>query len=269
VKLWRSTQGNSDAPVTRDGTRVALVTGAPRSGTTALVELLNCHPDIAMMNERYNRLVAREEVGLDHFLSDRLRDFQDGDGSPVAFGMDVTQQALSKLGSAKVVGDKVPRPRNMFKLAQRLGNAPVIAILREPQGMAESYMGRVRRAEMQLAKGGNATWQTQRDFKAAVREFNDYVELLRDMSASKSGGTMPWLLIDYVSLFSGAFPVERIFEFLDLDPSRASGLDSVLNVRDAKRLAADEMKQFVGLHADYSGYRQVYDRMGLAGKDTK
>lgn len=269
MRLWPASTKKPDVPVTSDGKRVFLVTGAPRSGTTALVELLNCHHDIAVTSERYNRLLVKGTLGIEHFANDRMRRFDPEDGSKVSFEMAVTQNALARLDDVTLVGDKIPRPRECFELARRMGNAPVVAILREPQGMARSFMGRVRRAEMQEAAGKTATWPVKRDFRSAVREFNDYIALLRDMSASTLGGSTPWLLVDYASLFSGTFPVERIFEFLDLDPARASGLDAVLTARDEKQLMADQVDHYVGLHADYSGYRDLFDRAGPAGKDTQ
>ncbi|MCR9276256.1 MULTISPECIES: sulfotransferase family protein [Mameliella] len=264
---WAKTRG--DGPVTSDGKSVVLVTGAPRSGTTALVELLNCHPELAVTNERYNKRLLARDLRLEHYSVDRMRRYQPDDGGKVSFEMDVTQKALAKLDGARVVGDKIPRPYEVFELAQTLGKAPVIAILREPMGMARSYMGRVRRAEMQMANGKTPTWPVKRDFHAAVRDFNDYVALLRDMSASKLGGSAPWLLVEYVSLFSGEYPVERIFEFLDLDPAKATGLDAVVGVREEKQRKVDELDQFVGLNADFVGYREVFDRVGPAGKDIR
>ncbi|WP_421905358.1 sulfotransferase [Mameliella sp.] len=250
--------GNSGTgPLTSDGRRLALVTGAPRSGTTALVDVLNTHPDIAIMGERYNKLVSKRSLTLDHFSDARLRSFDEGDGSPVSFGMPQMQNALAKLDSAKVVGDKVPRPRDMFALAQTLGKPPVLAILREPHGMARSYDGRVARAQWQIAEGKSATWPVHRDHNAAIRDFNDYITLLKDMSLSTSGGTPDFLLVDYTLLFSRDYPVARIFEFLDVDPSRAVDVDAVLNAQSAQQRALDKLNHTVSLTADMAGYRKV------------
>lgn len=243
--------------------RIVLVTGCPRSGTTALLHLLNCHPQMAVSHERYSTRIASEDFGPDLFDLERFRTFQEGDCHIKAFDTAETQYALAKAENAIVIGDKVPDPKLVFDAAERVEGAMVIAILREPSGVARSYDARCRQTQQFGEKA--SLWPTWRDHKAATTDFNNALGEIKAGIERSKNGNVPVLVLDYGAVFSGAYDINEVFRFVGLDPSLAEGTEDIVNARARERVNLDLIDQYVAENANYSGYRQLLDHSRQQG----
>jgi hypothetical protein len=175
-----------------DGDRsYAFLCGCGRSGTTALVELVNRHPDVAIGYERFADRAIKGTLTPDLFTPERFADFQKGDTFRSSYAGDpIREQVVHKFHSARVVGDKVPTLfRNLDQL-DAFDDPKVVFIVREPFAVAQSFVARARNPE---DKG----WAFEHDHRAAVIEFNEALQAIQAYVASGK----PALVLDYSALF--------------------------------------------------------------------
>ncbi|MCC0062528.1 MAG: sulfotransferase [Defluviimonas sp.] len=235
----------------------AFVTGCSRSGTTALTDLLNRHPDVAIGFERFAWLARDGRLTPDLFTPERFRDFREGDTHhPDYSGSPMRSAVLDKVHAARVIGDKIPRLIEHLDMLDGFAGARVIFIVREPYAVAQSFVGRSTEA------GGK--WPAGRDHVAAVAEFNRAMASV--LTYARTG--RPYLVLDYDRLFGSREGLDDIWTFLDVDPDRLGRTDDIFDKSAALAGAGKlpEIAREVALKADFDAFRQVLglDRMRLA-----
>ena len=232
------------------GRRIVLIGGCARSGTTALVRLLNAHPDCMIGHERFFGPFRRGEIGPGHFERSRFLDIQPGDTHP---GNDKQFAALGggeRFDRAGVIGDKYPRLFQLYgQVRVRLPGARVVFALRNPFSVAESHQVRF--------DDPNDNWE--RDPAAGLAEWNQSLASTRDALAAG----MDIVVASYEPLFSGPAAAARLFARLGLDPARADwqALEAVFAqagaLRDKPVPRREEMRRMIGLTADFDLYRRL------------
>lgn len=212
--------------------RILLVTGCPRSGTTALVRLLNTHPAVAVGMERYTRrLLDTRRLEPELFEPDRFDTFVEGDCNRVSFDAKATQKARAKVGNAVIVGDKSPNPAEVFQAVTAMDNdVTVIVILRGPNAIARSFQVRADRARTDAEAA--RYWPATRGFQRGISEFNRSIEATlafadRVKSDPELSHRVRLKVVSYEALFQDRRAAEALFGFLGLQAEDATGLDDI------------------------------------------
>jgi hypothetical protein len=235
----------------------AFIAGCSRSGTTALTQLVNLHPDVAIGYERFALLARAGRLTPDLFETGRFLDFQDGDSHWKTYaGKAKRERVLHKYHAAKVIGDKIPQLVDELDQLAAFADPRMIFIVREPFAVAKSFDSRARNA-----RDG---WLNDRDFRVAVKEFND---AMTNIIAYAATGR-PYLLLDYDGLFGRREGLEDIWAFLGVDPARTPSVESIFSWASENPEAhrTGMVASEVSLNADFAAFRQVLrlDRMRMA-----
>lgn len=234
---------------------VAFVTGVPRSGTSALASLLTAHPDIAITHERFGMAVTLPDFGPDYLTAERARTFVEGDCLPEAFSLDTTQAALAKWETASVIGDKLPAVAHVVSVAQRFGPAKVIAIVRDPFSIAQSYQARADNPE-------DPFWPGDMGYVAAVKDHNVAMTALE--AARETLGER-LLVVCYERVFSPGADLSPIFRFLGVSPEAgAKAAAQVLSERSDRHRSQGQIADYVSAEADFDTYRTVMKACALS-----
>lgn len=180
--------------------RPLFIAGCPRSGTTALADYLNFHPEILVATERYNH---RMHITPELFTPERLLDFRPGETSRPREHLTALLKS-KRWEDLKWVGDKRPRYFLRYEeLWEHNPGAHFIYIYRRAEEVTESFQERHERPN---------GWRFT--FEDGVRLWN--AGLRRTRHFVRSGA--PLLIVDYHSFFSR--PQEwasSLSAFLDVD----------------------------------------------------
>ncbi|MGJ3242025.1 MAG: sulfotransferase [Opitutales bacterium] len=199
-----------------------LIAGLPRSGTTALVRLLNTHPRVGLAMERYKFLArhSRLPAWSDRlFAPDRLF-FPDAADTNILPTEDngwaryydrlrgrMTDRTLT------VVGDKYPFYYEYASgIARRVPGLRMLILLRDIQGIAASYQ---RRAE-----DADDRWPARNGYRLAVRHYNTALPIWTEQVSGPLADRMAFL--SYERLFQGdTEALDHLLGWLDLgrDPA--------------------------------------------------
>jgi len=180
--------------------------GCQRSGTSAMVHLLNVDERIVIGLERFKYVrtpfstlryappiffnpVPQETNGLDLEMYEMLRE-------------------RWVAGGVRYLGDKNPiYVRELANLAHDYSGCRLIMMLRDPIGVANSFHMR--------ATNPRDHWPPRNDHRRAIALWNDALQ--RVQRYMKSGGN-PLFIADYEALFAGdERQIESLYRFLDLD----------------------------------------------------
>ncbi|MFT4263356.1 MAG: sulfotransferase [Nocardioides sp.] len=145
--------------------------GVARSGTTALADLLNAHPEVALGMERFKRLLQRDRIEqltpalLEH---DRFFDFSDKltNLTPQHAGWAgaLYAQLEAKWDTARYVGDKLTAVP-VEALRRQHPDARFVVIVRDILEVAASWDKR--------ATSADDPWKAGRDAAMAIRRWNE------------------------------------------------------------------------------------------------
>lgn len=229
------------------------VGGNARSGTTALVALLNGHRDVFLMVERYLTEFLKGQLTAAHYARDRI--LADSRGLPhLAEGEDMA----ARLDRARLMGDKFPALSAGFDLLDaRFPGARLVYIVRNPFSVVESYQARF----------DDGSWK--RDASRGIRQWNDSMRLgLARVQAGK-----PLIVVRYETLFRSEPEMLALFAALGLDPA---GLDRErlrflsAKAQDLAETAVprnEALRMLVSDEADFGAYRALLRTRGLLAQD--
>jgi glycosyltransferase involved in cell wall biosynthesis len=199
--------------VERDGEalpeRHLFIAGCPRSGTSALVFLLNEHPRIALGFERFKR--TRALLDPWHFTPAQFF-------APVLAETDIQGELLYRRlrerwrgGSVEVIGDKVPLYwRVLPDLLERFSHGRLILLVREPYDVAASF-------DRRAADTGD-WWPAANDRTLALTMWNEALERVR--AAERAGYGERIFLVPYEGLLAGEERwLDALLAFLSLQPT--------------------------------------------------
>lgn len=175
------------------------VAGLGRSGTTALMEVMASHPEIALGVERYKRLWPRAEIGAltPELERDRFFDFSDGLTNlvPERYPQWAAYYArmAAKWDTATYVGDKMTTLR-MPELWRQHPDARFVCIVRDISQVAYSWQKRAHDPD-------DLTWPAEADAQRAVRRWNAALRQIRTAALERPDRVV---VVEYSRFFGDA-----------------------------------------------------------------
>lgn len=195
--------------------RHLFVCGCPRSGTTALQQLLGSHPKIVLGVERFfacSFAANAEGLGPHLFTKERFFDIRPGDthyGDFSRFGS-YYQELAERFDDATWVGDKSPPFVHLLDhIERRFEAAHVVVIMRDAFDVASSFQVRANNEN-------DPSWGAHRDYALAVREWNDANRLtlaFLEKPERRTGLT----IVSYDDVFGNHASIANLFDRLGLD----------------------------------------------------
>jgi hypothetical protein len=191
--------------------RFLFIVGCPRSGTTAMVDLLNRDERIALGLERFKYLEGRLErrhFSRDYFLN------------PTPDETNVVRPKLYRRlgdrldrGTVVYLGDKVLThgDESIYEwLTQEFPGSRLLYMFRRLEGVASSFNRRAGDPE-------DVNWPDTHDYRRAVEVWNESLAALRSFS-ERFDAADRLLVVGYEQLFSGdTDSLRALYRFLDLE----------------------------------------------------
>lgn len=186
---------------------ILFVAGPGRSGTTALSDYLNLHPEVALCRERYKFVVP--QVTPDSFSFERILGSREGETN-IPERYDARLLVHKEQQKLKWIGDKNPNyVRQMDVLLENNPGARFIVTYRSVEEVAESYDARARDLK--------DPWLNGRDgFKEGVKAWNRAMRQTRRFA--EGGMDSRILIIGYHDFFySNEACIPLITRFLGIE----------------------------------------------------
>jgi hypothetical protein len=249
-----------------DERRIVFITGVARSGTTAIADLLNLHPEICIGIERYKfKFLRRGEFDGDEFTLGRFFDFRPSDTNILPTGPGrwrrVYRQLRLKFPRAAVVGDKIPHLLDRFEgCARAYPQAKWIYMLRDINGVASSWNARARNPE--------DNWPATNDFRRAVEVWNRANALIRALPEERVR------VVAYEDFFGGSAAARRsLLDFLGVREGPGFRRAAAVSYRRyeevvlAKRPEVlEDQETYLAAQADMQTYCELLARARAAGQ---
>lgn len=241
--------------------RLLFLAGLARSGTTALLHVLNAHPEVVVGMERYKRVVSG---GIDRltpalFTKARFFDFSDGETNQdpeeaARWGVDYAALE-AKFDTATYVGDKMTTVR-FDAVHERLPEARFVFIVRDIDQVASSWDRR--------AQDASDSWPERADARLSVERWNTSLRRIRRAVRQHPGLAH---VVEYERFFGDpeAASLKGVLDFLGLpwEPGVAAEFDRVHReyadqVAGRDRTLSPELRAFVDEIAD----RRLWEAVG-------
>lgn len=183
------------------------ISGIPRSGTTALANLLNYSQSIAMFIERYAPWLGYHPV-----LFDKQELYRTGYKNEAHAGQ--WENLSEKTEHAVYIGDKRPYFLHSWPVT-KMNFAPestrIIHIYRNIYDVAHSYLNR--------ANSPADHWNSRKGVDAAIRDFNATNRMVLDIIADKQWSDS-FIIVDYSTLLGSREKISDLFKWLNIDIDR-------------------------------------------------
>jgi Sulfotransferase family len=212
-----------------------------------------------MGNERYGPLVSRnEKLVPELFREDKFFDIQPGESPSSELGGAKHRYEIAhrRFEAAVWVGDKIPTLYLKYdNIDAEMPGAHIIFILRNIIDVAGSYQ---RRAE-------TGTWTADRDYKRAVEEWRQSIELTMAFIAKSSSCHIH--IVSYEELFLQVADLRPLFDKLDLRivPNLTARYriltDQSVQLEAEREKSLDPAKRnYIALNAPFDAFREIFGR---------
>lgn len=235
--------------------QILFVSGVARSGTSALVNVLNTNPDFLIGMERFFFRIRRKLLKPDDFEEDRFLTVKQGDTHAPGFDREAIRKSYSV---AKIIGDKFPLLYENFDyIFDTFPNARHIYIVRNPLSVAESYDARKQDKSDKWIKSG----------LVGIQEWNSSVNSVVSLSQDRLD---KFHFLQYEEFFSDVAAMNRLFAHYGAQATDESRLSkfvdrfSALNRKLVER--RDDIRQAVAENCDWAAYRELLRMINLQNK---
>ena len=243
------------------------VAGLGRSGTTALMETLVGHAEVALGVERYKRLYPRDEEPVTADLFEESRFFAFSDGLTNLTPEQAPEWAphyaamRAKWNRARYVGDKMVAIR-LQHVWETLPDARFVCIVRDLEPVAASWEARATNPD-------DPGWSADQDATKAVAGWNRSLRRVRRAVRQRPDRAV---VVEYDRFFgdqTGA-SLDRVLAWLELD--RSPEIDAAFahvhatyvdKVAPKQRTLTPETLAFLEEHADRDVWDQVTTELAL------
>jgi hypothetical protein len=189
------------------------VCGCPRSGTTALVKLLNSHPSIAIGMERYKYWSNPQEIHKIQKQSFQPEHFFDIKDEQTNINWDYFYDKLKEKFSQEnlITGDKNPHYyRHYQELENQFDNVKWIFLIRDINDVALSYNKR--------AADPNDAWPEDANYTTAVAHWNN--SLIKTWHYFSDRDTKNLFVCEYEKFFTyNESYFQSLVNFLEVESS--------------------------------------------------
>jgi Sulfotransferase family len=232
------------------------ICGCPRSGTTALVRLLNSHNSLAIGMERYKYYASSKNISRinqEAFKSDTFLNLQ-ADQTNINWKYFYDELIDKYQSRVKYLGDKYPHYYRFYQqINQNLGNVKWIFIIRDVVSIANSYNAR--------AADPNDQWSKEANFKRAVEHWNE--SLVSTWKYQKNNPNPQLFVCEYERLFNYDLDyLNSMLDFLEVEPDpqteafftemKQAWLDHKV-AKPPSSLKLNEMElQYINEHANFA-----------------
>lgn len=187
------------------------ICGCPRSGTTALVRLLNSHPSLAIGMERYKYYASQKrinKINRSSFKFDTFFNLQDNQTN-INWKYFYDQLIPKYQSGVEYLGDKYPHYYRFYnRINHNLGDVRWIFIVRDVDSIARSYNAR--------AADPKDSWSADADFTKAVDHWNE--SLTETWKYQKNNPNPKLFVCEYERLFSYDLDyLNSLLNFLELE----------------------------------------------------
>ena len=234
------------------GKQYLFICGTARSGTSALTQLLNRLPDVAIGMERYlSRALEGKPITKSLFKEKRFRKVRKGDTYYQTLDFHKSNSKVARsIDSATIVGDKIPRLYEKYEnVVEALPEAKFVFIVRQIFDVANSFEKR--------RLSSKTKWD--RDTRLAVKDWNKSISQTLHVK-----NRFPILVLSYESFFHLGHGLEELAKFLRLDLKALSEEWTHLKkVHERKpstpHLIHTDIKRqnYIFLNANFSAYRKL------------
>lgn len=197
--------------------------GCPRSGTTAFTHVFTAHRKVVLGMERFNHLCTENNFQLtrNHFKLDRFLDVRAEDTFYDDFNVmhDFDTQIEEKYPECDYIGFKQPNLYFVYKqIFECFPTATIFFIYRDPVDVAASF---------QVRANNKTLWPADRDYKAAIDEWNISAKL-----TLKAAQDYPQLhIVSYDGIFNSEQNLSPLFNLLNLEMTQLV-YDRIAYLRD-------------------------------------
>ncbi|MEJ7841871.1 MAG: sulfotransferase [Rubrobacter sp.] len=192
--------------------KLLFIGGPPRSGTTALADYLNQHPELLVCIERY-KWVPPHEVRPELFTFERILDYRSssrGDRPETNTPREHHVELLAGKDPQRLawIGDKTPAYVEQLRwLSENNPGASFILTYRPLEDVAESFEARAKDPEDPWLLGGFETGVEQ--WNAAMKSTRNFVKSARNLNV---------LILSYHDFFyNNQAVVPLLSRFLDIE----------------------------------------------------
>ena len=188
------------------------ICGCPRSGTSALVDLVNFHPLISIGMERYKYYVNKENIHKINPQAFNYEYFFDIKDEQTNIKWERIYEKLSqkyKLGNKLTLGDKYPHYYEFYnEINKQFQDVKWIFIIRDILDVALSYNAR--------AYNPKDKWPKEANYKKAVAHWNS--SLIKTWKYLKDCKAPNLFICEYEQLFSyNKDYFDSLVSFLEVD----------------------------------------------------
>lgn len=188
------------------------ICGCPRSGTTALVRLLNSHNSLAIGMERYKYYANSKNISqINHeaFKSQTFFNLQDNQTN-INWKYFYDELIDKYQSGVKYLGDKYPHYYRFYpQINHNLGDVKWIFIIRDVVSIANSYNARAADPKDQ--------WSKEANFKKAVEHWNE--SLVSTWKYQKNNPNPKLFVCEYERLFNYDLDyLNSLLDFLEVEP---------------------------------------------------
>lgn len=228
------------------GKQIVLGGGCARSGTQALANLINLHPDCAMGYERYNQRYRTGEIDPELYTAERYVDVREGDTHRMEM-RDWAVAVAPKFETATVVGDKTPLLHIAYDaIFEKLEGVRVVCILRNPPAVAASYQSR--------AENPNVPWGENRGYTVGMADWN--ASIAATLAAKRKYGDRLGI-VSFERVLFHKEACDRLFEFLGVAPLDEATFAASVPHKYEKKTISNEIMRFAVLNAKIEDYREL------------
>ena len=230
--------------------KILFVSGVGRSGTSALVNVLNAHPALLVGQERYFNLFKAQSITPQHFEMERFLDFKTGDSHERSRGFRAPSNNLKyKYSQAIYVGDKYPSLfRNFQYVFETFPEATHVYIIRNPLSVIQSY---------------DVRYQNPKDmWKLGSEDGMDaWNESVGKVAQLKQKQLQNFIIIQYEEFYKSVANINDMFLKMGLNALADTALqvfvDKFQSLNDKLVPRRDDLRAYVAHYADWKSYKVV------------
>ena len=242
--------------------RLLFIGGPPRSGTTAIADYLNQHPEVLVCRERY-KWVPPREVRPELFTFERILDYRPssrGDRPETNTPREYHVELLAGKDPERLawIGDKTPAYVEQLPwLSENNPGASFILTYRHLEEVAESFEARAKDLHDPWLLGGFEDGVEK--WNAAMRSTRDFINSARNLNV---------LILSYHDFFYGnksIVPLLSRFLDIDIDQSTQDAWTQTSRGYEARRRIKEPLSEeslaYIKANKDEAAERWVLKRM--------